>query len=182
MAGPEECKGECNIGCRPEKISQDMLGGGEMVGGGPLITSMREHNIGVANMGMNDSKTNTRLLEKNYSPLIVRKYQTFGWPMFVSLICDLSLSDLDMVVNKAVDTAEEMGMKKNDIQAQRNFCGYLSDYLVAHYNSVKANSVEGVAILAYWDKCFCSSLYGDFMTHGNCKQELFLIVNLLAHI
>ena len=131
---------------------------------------------------LDSNEVNTRLLEKNHSPLIVRKYQVFGWPLYISIIYDGDLSDLDEVINLSIKTAEESGLKKNNIQAQRNFCGYLSDFIIAHYNEVKDNSVEGVAVLAYWDKCFCSSLWGDFMTHGNCKQELFLIINLLAHI
>lgn len=131
---------------------------------------------------MDDSKTATRLLEKNWSPLIVRKYQALGWPLYIGLICDANLADLDEVINTAVDKAEEKGFVANDIQMARNFCGYLSDYLNAHYDLKKKGCVEGIAVLAYWDKCFISSLYGDFMTHGACKQELFAIINLLAHI
>lgn len=122
---------------------------------------------------------NTRLLNKNYSPLVVRKYQMGGWPLFVSLICDWSLSDLDMVVNKAHKDFGEIG---DDIQQVRNFCGYLSDMLITHYNGQKENCVEGVAVLWYVDKCFVSSLWGDFMVHASCKQELFGIINTLPHI
>jgi len=130
----------------------------------------------------------TRLLDKNYSPLIVRKYQAFGWPLFVSIICDESLSDLDQVVWEHIDfllqdpnMAEDCKLK-DDIQVQRNFCGSLSDHLVSIYDSKKKGCVEGVAVLAYWDKCFCSSLYGDFMVHASCKQELFSIIQTLPHI
>jgi len=122
---------------------------------------------------------NTRLLNKNYSPLVVRKYQMMGWPLFVSLICDWSLSDLDTVVNKA---EEEFGDIGDDIQQIRNFCGFLSDRLCAHYNGQKRNCIEGVAVLWYVDKCFVSSLYGDFMVHASCKAELFAIINTLPHI
>lgn len=122
---------------------------------------------------------NTRLLNKNYSPLIVRKYQFKGWPMFVSLICDADLSDLDQVVNAAEQAHGEI---KEDIQSVRNWCGFLSDYIVEHYNKVKANCIEGVAVLWYVDKCFISSLYGDFMVHASCKAELFAIINTLPHI
>lgn len=122
---------------------------------------------------------NTRLLGKNYSPLIVRKYQMYGWPLFVSLICDWSLSDLDVVVNTA---AKEFGEPRDDIQQVRNFCGYLSNYLVRHYNVQKENCVEGVAVLWYVDKCFVSSLWGDYMTHGSCKLELYQIINTMPHI
>jgi len=136
----------------------------------------------VERLGMDDSKTATRLLEKNYSPLIVRKYQAFGWPLFTALICDVSLSDLDQVVYKNIDKFKEDGLVENDIQSQRNFCGLLSDKIIEHYDGVKRGCVEGVAVLAYWDKCFCSSLWGDFMVHASCKQELFSIIQTLPHI
>lgn len=125
------------------------------------------------------AEVNTRLLNKNYSPLIVRKYQFKGWPMFVSLICDADLSDLDQVVNKA---EESYGEIEEGIQAVRNWCGFLSDYIVNYYNTVKVNCIEGVAVLWYVDKCFISSLYGDFMVHASCKAELFAIINTLPHI
>lgn len=136
----------------------------------------------VERMGMDDSKTATRLLQKNYSPLIVRKYQAFGWPLFIGIICDVSLSDLDQVVYGSIDECEEADLIGNDIQLQRNFCGIISDNIVGHYNEIKRGCVEGVAVLAYWDKCFCSSLWGDFMVHASCKQELFSIIQTLPHI
>lgn len=135
-----------------------------------------------AGMTMDDSKTSTRLLDKNWSCLVVRKYQMFGWPLFVSLICDANLSDLDTVVYDGAKEAKEAGFVTNDIQSARNFAGFLSDYIVNHYDLVKRGCVEGVAVLAYWDKCFISSLYGDFMTHASCKQELFGIISTLPHI
>ena len=79
---------------------------------------------------------NTRLLDKNYSPLIVRKYQMFGWPLFIGMICDASLSDLDMVVNEFTN---QFGKVENDIQEARNYCGGLSDYIAKHYNNVRDN-------------------------------------------
>ena len=129
-------------------------------------------------VGLDTVNTSTRLLDKNYSPLLVRKYQMKGWPMFVGLICDESLSDLDDVVHEFEDSQKE----KDDIQWCRNFCGALSDVLIKHYNSKKRGCVEGVAVIWYTDKCFISSLWGDFMTHASCKQELFAIINTLPHI
>ena len=130
-------------------------------------------------VGLDDVTTSTRLLGKHYSPLIVRKYQMFGWPLFVSLICDVSLSSLDEVVHEFV---AEFGKVEDDIQAARNFCGALSDYIMDYYSSVKTGCVEGVAVLWYIDKCFISSLWGDFMVHASCKAELFAIINTLPHI
>ena len=142
------------------------------------------------NMGQNankgytrdDSQTATRLLDKNWSPLIVRKYQMEGWPLFISLICDANLNDLDTVVYMIHDKAKDNGFVDGNIQSARNYCGYMSDEIVKHYNSIKKGCVEGVAVLWYVDKCFVSSLFGDFMVHASCKQELFAIINTLPHI
>ena len=144
------------------------------------MTNMGEE----ANAGMtrDDSKTATRLLDKNWSPLIVRKYQMEGWPLFISLICDANLNDLDEVVYRIHDEAVEKGFVGGNIQDGRNYCGFMSDQIKAHYHGIKKGCVEGVAVLWYIDKCFISSLYGDFMVHASCKQELFAIINTLPHI
>jgi hypothetical protein len=140
-----------------------------------------EDEFGVQPVGLDKVSTTTRLLDKNYSPLIVRKYMSFGrgWPLFVGLICDVSLSNLDHVVHQF---SEGFGPVKDDIQWARNFCGGLSDHIVKTYEAVKPGCVEGVAVLWYVDKCFISSLYGDFMVHASCKQELFFIIQTLPHI
>lgn len=137
-----------------------------------------------ANAGMtkDDSKTATRLLEKSWSPLLVRKYQVFNWPLFIGIICDASMSDLDEVVYKAIDKAEECGFRANDLQAQRNFCGLLSDEISDYYNSIKRGCVEGLSVIAYWDKCFVSSCAGDLMQHEKCVNELYLILNMMTKI
>jgi len=135
-----------------------------------------------AGMVMDDSKTNTRLLNKNWSPLVVRKYQAMGWPLFISLICDADLGDLDTVVNEGIAKAKEAGFIANNIQAQRNFCGFLSDHIVAHYDLQKTGCTEGVAVIAYWDKSFISSCYGDLMTHTKCAIELYGILNMMTNI
>ena len=133
---------------------------------------------GVQPVGLHQVNTSTRLLDKNYSPLIVRKYQMGGWPLFVALICDVSLSNLDQVVHEY----SRPGKYLDDIQWVRNFCGGLSDCLIQTYEAVKPGCVEGVAVLWYVDKMFVSSLYGDFMVHASCKQELYAIINTLPHI
>ena len=137
-----------------------------------------------ANAGLvrDDSTTSTRLLDKNWSPLIVRKYQYEGWPLFISLICDANLNDLDATVLSIGDEAKALGFLNGTIQGGRNFCGYMSDKLKEHYDAVKRGCVEGIAVLWYIDKCFISSLYGDFMVHASCKQELYFIINTLPHI
>lgn len=145
----------------------------------------RSKNMGdEANAGLtrDDSSTSTRLLDKNWSPLIVRKYQMEGWPLFISLICDANLNDLDETVYKIHDAAVELNFVDGTIQGGRNYCGFMSDRLKEHYDSIKRGCVEGVAVLWYIDKCFISSLYGDFMVHASCKSELFAIINTLPHI
>ncbi|MFW9871642.1 MAG: hypothetical protein ACFFG0_00980 [Candidatus Thorarchaeota archaeon] len=130
-----------------------------------------------------DSSTSTRLLDKNWSPMIVRKYQKDGWPLFVSVICDANLNDLDAKVHEFTAEAKKLFLEeRSTIQGVRNYCGYLNDNLKDHYNSIKDECVEGIAVLWYVDKMFCSSLYGDFMVHAPCKQELYFIINTLPHI
>lgn len=146
---------------------------------------MSKKNMGTeANAGLtrDDSKTNTRLLDKNWSPLIVRKYQMEGWPLFISLICDANLNDLDEVVNKLTEEARELGFMEGNIQDGRNYVGFMSDGIVKHYNSQKTGVAEGVAVIWYIDKCFISSCYGDLMTHTKCAIELYGILNMMPHI
>lgn len=137
-----------------------------------------------ANAGMtrDDSSTATRLLDKNWSPLIVRKYQMQGWPMYIGIICDANLNDLDEVVYDTMQIADENGFTNGTIQGVRNACGFLSDQIVKHYNKVKRGVAEGVIVCWYVDKMFCSSAYGDFMTHEKCAAEFYHIVNTLPHI
>jgi hypothetical protein len=158
-----------------EKREQEILSEG-------TTTSIDENdNIVTQPIGLEKVNTSTRLLDKNFSPLIVRKYMSagHGWPLYISLICDVSLSNLDDVVNQF---KEDYGDLVDDIQWVRNFCGGLSDHLVSTYEAVKPGCVEGVAVLWYVDKMFVSSLYGDFMVHASCKQELYAIINTLPHI
>lgn len=131
-------------------------------------------------INISDDKVSTRLLEKNYSPLIVRKYSCKNWPLFIGMICDVSLSDLDNVVLNIMEEADELLI--NDIQELRNFCGYMSEKITEYYNSIKRGSVEGVAVILYADKLFISSLTNDFMVHKSCKMELFQILNMMPHI
>ncbi len=129
-----------------------------------------------------DSSTSTRLLDKNWSPLIVRKYQMEGWPMYIGIICDANLNDLDDVIYDTMEEAREADFLNGTIQGVRNTCGMLSDGIVDHYNKVKRGVAEGVIVCWYVDKMFCSSAYGDFMNHEKCAMEFYQIVNTLPHI
>ena len=120
---------------------------------------------------------NTKLLKKNYSPMIIRKYNRLcTWPLYIGIICDADLSDLDEVVSSFPFEGEE------NIQYIRNYVGELSDTIIKHYNGIKTDSVEGVAIFAYVDKMAVSSLSGDFMNHGMCRQEFYSILGMMPHI
>jgi len=123
----------------------------------------------------------TRLIEKNYSPLLVRKYQAFGWPLFVGIICDSDLGDLDELVWNTLSSVSPESIDK-DLQACRNLVGSLLDTIVKYYHEESKGSVEGVAVFYYVDKCAISSLYGDFMVHKACRDEFYSILNILPHI
>jgi len=131
---------------------------------------------------MNDNKPKpvTRLLDKHCSPMVIRKYQGYGWPLFVAIICDQDLSTLDEAVMYYIKSCESNEL--TTIQDLRNFCGGLSKYVIGEFNDIKFGSVEGVGIVAYWDKCLCSSLYGDHMTHGQCRLELFTLLNMMTNM
>jgi hypothetical protein len=137
-----------------------------------------------ANAGMtrDDSTTATRLLDKNWSPLIVRKYQMEGWPMYIGIICDANLNDLDTVVHSIMDQARANDFINGTIQGIRNACGMLNDGIVKYYDSIKKGCAEGVIVCWYVDKMFCSAAFGDFMTHEKCAMEFYAIVNTLPHI
>jgi hypothetical protein len=134
-------------------------------------------------MKLSSKKVATKLLDKHYSPMIVRKYQVKeGWPLFVGIICDESLSDLDEVVHASLEKCRENGMMQNDIQSLRDVTGFVSQNIIDYYDKKKTGCVEGVAVLWYCDKMWISSLFGDFMTHLSCKLELYQIINTMPHV
>lgn len=131
-------------------------------------------------INIDDKKVSTRLLEKNYSPLIVRRYNVKNWPLFIGIICDVDLSDLDNVVLDIIEEANDLLI--NNIQSLRDFCGYISEKITEHYNEIKRGSMEGNGVILYADKLFISSLSADFMVHGNVKLEFFQILNIMTKI
>jgi len=132
--------------------------------------------------GLDDSKVATKLLDKNFSPMIIRKYTRLGFPLYVHLICDYSLSDLDNVVHDCIDLCTSNGILENDIQSLRNFTGILSDTINKHYDKKKRGCVESIGIIYYVDKMIISSLQGDCMNHNSCRQELYDSLNLMTKI
>ena len=161
------------------KHTEKCLAGGECNCAIELANMGEQANAGFTR---DDSSTATRLLDKNWSPLIVRKYQMEGWPLFISLICDANLNDLDDVVYRIHEEAKHNGFVDGKIQSARNYVGFMSDKIIEHYNAVKPGVTEGVAVIWYVDKCFISSCYGDLMTHTKCAIELYGILNMMPHI
>jgi len=144
-----------------------------------LVNMGKDANAGFTR---DDSQTVTRLLDKNWSPLLVRKTMVEGWPLFCAIICDANLNDLDQVIYDLTDEAKKNDFLNGSIQGIRNYCGFLNDGIVKHYNSIKRGCTEGVLIFYYVDKCACSAAYGDAMVHNKCLNEIMFIINTLPHI
>lgn len=118
------------------------------------------------------NNTYTKLVDKHYSPLVIRKYTHWGFPIYVAIITDNDLSDLDdVVVNFMNDNMGEGWV--NDIQKIRNLAGAMTEALNTWYNRA-----EGVGVILYVDKCFVSSLHGDLMNHTSCRIELYSLLTM----
>lgn len=114
----------------------------------------------------------TALVDKHYSPLVIRKYTHWGFPIYVGMITDDDLGDLDdTFVNFMEAKAEQKWV--NNIQTLRNLAGELTEHLNDYYEKA-----EGVAVVFYVDKAFISSLYGDFMNHTACRIEFYGLLQM----
>lgn len=138
-------------------------------------------------MGINDDLCNTNLISKNYSPMFIRKFNPTclnNWPLYISMICDEDISDIDKVVNGALKSCEEIGLIGNNLQNMRNFTGIISETLSKYYNSKKENCVEGIAITLYIDKSYIQNFTGDYMNHSMVRSEYTqaLLMLSLIHI
>lgn len=132
--------------------------------------------------GLDDSKVATKLLDKNFSPMIIRKYTRIGFPLYIHLICDENLDELDNVVHDCIDRCKESGILQNSIQSLRNFTGILSETINKYYDAKKRGCVESLGIIFYADKMIISSLQGDCMNHESCRLELYECLNLMTKI
>jgi len=141
-----------------------------------------EKKISGGRFGLEDDKVATKLLDKNYSPMIIRKYTRIGFPLYVHLICDSNLDDLDTIVHDCIDICREQGILSNSIQSLRNFTGVLSDTINTYYDSKKRGCVESLGIIFYADKMIISSLQGDCMNHESCRQELYDCLQLMTKL
>lgn len=120
----------------------------------------------------NEDKTFTKLIDKQYSPLVIRKYTHWGFPIYIGIITDDNLTDFDDVCRDYIDQNVKDNWV-NNIQKLRNFAGALTSHLNEIYEKT-----EGVAVVFYVDKCFISSLYGDFMNHASCRIEFYGLLNM----
>jgi len=123
-----------------------------------------------------ENETFTKLVDKHYSPLAIRKYTHWGFPIYIGLITDDDLSKLDEYVVNFMNTNKEEGWV-NDIQKLRNLAGALTQGLNDYYEKA-----EGVAVVFYVDKMFISSLHGDFMNHTSCRIEFYGLLQMSAHV
>lgn len=112
----------------------------------------------------------TRLTEKAYSPLVIRKITRFGFPIYVGIITDDNLDPLDRIILKHIQDNIKC-WKSDSIQDKRNLAGGLCDALVEAFEHT-----EGVAVVFYVDKTCIASLFGDFMNHGQCKFEFYTLL------
>uniref|UniRef100_A0A6M3LFI2 Uncharacterized protein n=2 Tax=viral metagenome TaxID=1070528 RepID=A0A6M3LFI2_9ZZZZ len=123
-------------------------------------------------MKMKKSEVFTKLVDKHYSPLVIRKYTHWGFPIYIGLIADNDLSNLDDLVRNFMSEKAVDGWV-NDIQKLRNLAGAFTEFLVDSYERS-----EGVAVVFYVDKMFVSSLYGDFMNHTACRIEFYSLLTM----
>jgi len=167
-----ECSMVNNVKCDSENCSCDS---------GNVSMNMGK-DLGDGRFGLKDDKVATKLLDKNFSPMIIRKYTRIGFPLYVHLICDENLDDLDTVVHDCIDFCKENDILTNSIQSLRNFTGILSDTLNEHYDKKKRGCVESIGVIFYCDKMIISSLQGDAMNHNACRLELYQSLMLMTQI
>ena len=118
------------------------------------------------------NSTFTKLVDKQYSPLVIRKYTHWGFPIYVGLITDNDLTNLDEIVVDYMNQHQKEHWV-NNIQTLRNLAGDLTSHLNTVYEKT-----EGVAVVFYVDKMFISSLFGDFMNHASCRIELYGLLTM----
>jgi len=188
MSGPEDCKCECGSN-EPEVVVTDMNGVVEdlLIPDAKMIAEklIGQRQLEGNRMGMLDDNCNTNLISKNYSPMFIRKFNATAvtnWPMYISMICDEDVSDIDHVVNGALDAYAEAGLITNDLQAMRNLTGIISETLSQYYDAKKKNCVEGIAVTLYVDKAYIQSLSGDFMNHAQCRSEYTAALRMMTQI
>lgn len=177
---------ETTVGMTSDMIGKNM--GEEANEKGPYETAKKliiDRQLSGNRMGINDDLCNTNLISKNYSPMFIRKFNATSlcnWPLYVSMICDEDVSDIDMVVNGALKAYTEAGLMGNNLQSMRNLTGIISETLSTHYHNKKENCVEGIAVTLYIDKAYIQSFCGDFMNHAQCRSEYTSALMMMTQI
>lgn len=146
---------------------------------------IKERQLSGNRMGLNDDLTNTNLISKNYSPIFIRKFNASSltnWPLYVAMICDEDVSDIDKVVNGALRSCEEAGLINNNLQSLRNLTGIISETLSKYYNAKKENCVEAIGITLYIDKTYIQNFTGDLMNHAQCRAEYTSALLMMTQI
>jgi len=146
---------------------------------------IKERQLSKGRMGVNDDLCNTNLISKNYSPMFIRKFNAsslYNWPLYVSMICDEDVSDIDRVINDILEAYTDAGLMGNNLQSMRNLTGIISESLLIYYHDKKENCVEGIAVTLYIDKAYIQSLTGDYMNHGQCRSEYTAALNMMTQI
>ena len=128
--------------------------------------------------GIDESKTNTNLISKHYSPLSIFKtcYETMD--VVVGIIADPNLDELVDITNMVLHKSCNV-INYGTVQGLRDVSGVLSETITKYYNSKKANTVEGVGIIIRKGNILISNLYGDFMNHLSCRVEFYELANKL---
>lgn len=181
---------ECNCGCGtnccnsiPESSSQQIKISD--ISKNIALELIKSRKLYGNRMGITDELCNTNLISKNYSPMFIRKFnasQLSNWPLYVSMICDEDVSDIDQVVNGVLIACHQMDMLGNNLQQMRNFTGILSETLSKYYNGKKENCVEGIAITLYIDKAYIQNFTGDYMNHAQCRAEYTAALRMMTQI
>lgn len=119
----------------------------------------------------------TALTTKQFSPLIIRKYTQWGFPLYVAIISDNNLDELDQwVIAYMTDHAKEV--TSASIQDKRNIAGGLCDMISGKLFPKN----EGIGVIWYVDKMMVSSLLGDPMNHTSCRIELYQLLNMMTNV
>ena len=122
--------------------------------------------------------TISKLAGKQHSPLIIRKFTAWGFPIYIGLIIDKNLDEVDQFVKNFMDdTDNQKRWLSGSIQDKRNLAGDLTDAIMR-----KWHPVEGIAVVFYVDKMMVSSLFGDFMNHTSCRIEFYSLLNMMCHV
>jgi uncharacterized protein YjgD (DUF1641 family) len=146
---------------------------------------IRDRQLNGNRMGINDDLTNTNLISKNYSPMFIRKFNATAlnnWPLYVSMICDEDVSDIDKVVNAAIKAFLDAGLIENNLQNMRNLTGIISETLSKYYNNKKENCVEGIAVTLYVDKAYIQNFTGDYMNCFLVREEYTAALQMMTQI